>query len=74
MKKIVFLSVLISIMASSCKKCVDCSYITKKWNSSTQMMEDFIATEHICKPNYYDDKAWQQTLDAYENNGGSCTR
>ncbi|MFN8316922.1 MAG: hypothetical protein U0T32_10780 [Chitinophagales bacterium] len=72
MKKLIFLSALIITLFSSCKKCVDCTYKTQQWNSITQQYETVDKTEHFCKPDYYDNKAWEQSLEYYKNNGGSC--
>ena len=44
---------------SSCKKCVECTY---NGNDS----------EIYCKPENYTTKAWNKTLDEYEENGYDC--
>lgn len=72
MKKILIFGVAIMAFASSCKKCADCTYKYQQWNSVTQQYETVDKTDHFCKPDYYDNKAWNQTLDYYKSNGGSC--
>jgi hypothetical protein len=48
---------------TSCKKCVDCTPTGSIYPSSSN---------RHCKPDYYDNRAWQDLIKAYESMGNTC--
>jgi hypothetical protein len=59
--KLLFASVSMMLGFSSCNKCVECKAVGYSSYSTT-----------ICKEEHYTNKAWNNILDEYEDNGYDC--